>query len=103
MELEDVAAIKFRAITPPWQRGAERQQMSLQLQHRIAAAAAGFGGPAEPCDAANWAGGLQGLGSCWEDGEDDTRSKLQEVRPLVDEGGSGAAAGRDVCWGFGFV
>lgn len=76
-ELDDVAAIKFRAVTPPWQRVPDRQPMSLTLQQRTAAAA--LGEPLEPPVLANWAEGLGGLGSCWDD-DDDTAAKLQEVR-----------------------
>lgn len=84
IELDDVAAVKFRAVTPPWQRGAERQQISVTLQQRTAAAAAATMG-LEPHEyqaaavAANWDEGLGGLGSCWEDDGDDTAAKLQEV------------------------
>jgi hypothetical protein len=93
IELDDVAAIKFRAVTPPWQRGAERQQMSVALQQRTAAAAAATMG-LEPSEyqaaavAANWEEGLGGLGSCWEDDADDTTAKLQEV----------SAAQAACCW-----
>lgn len=76
VELDDVAAIKFRAVTPPWQRVPDRQQMSLALQQRTAAAAAA--GLGEPAELANWAEGLAGMGSCWDD-NNDTTAKLQEV------------------------
>lgn len=78
-ELDDVAAIKFRAITPPWQRVPDRQPMSLTLQQRTAAAAAALGEPLEPAMLANWADGLGGLGSCWDD-DDKTAARLHEVR-----------------------
>lgn len=78
-ELDDVAAIKFRAVTPPWQRVHDRQPMSLALQQRTAAAAAALGEPLEPPMLANWVDGLGGLGSCWDD-DDDTAARLHEVR-----------------------
>lgn len=79
-ELDDVAAIKFRAVTPPWQRVPDRQPMSLALQQRTAAAAAAaLGEPVEPPVLANWADGLGGLGSCWDD-DDDTAARLHELR-----------------------
>jgi hypothetical protein len=55
--------------------------MSLALQQRTAAAAAAaLGEPVEPAAAADWGGGLAGMGSCWGDDGDDTTAKLQEVR-----------------------
>lgn len=81
VELDAVAAIKFRAVTPPWQRAPDRQQMSLQLQQRTAAAAAAALGIDAAEAAACWADGLAGMGSCWDG--DDNNTKLQEVRRRV--------------------
>lgn len=80
VELDDVAAIKFRAVTPPWQRVPDRARMSLALQQRTAAAAAAaLGEPVETAAGADWGGGLAGMGSCWGDDGDDTTAKLQQV------------------------
>jgi len=83
VELDDVAAIKFRAVTPPWQRGAERQQLSLQLQQRIAVSAAAAMGELLQAGLADWGQGLGGLGCAWDSSSNDNRAKLKEVRRVI--------------------
>ncbi|KAF6256993.1 hypothetical protein COO60DRAFT_1461367 [Scenedesmus sp. NREL 46B-D3] len=48
VELDDVASIKFRAVTPPWQKVSEQACMGQRLRRRVAAATAAATGQAMP-------------------------------------------------------
>lgn len=92
IELEDVATIKFRAVTPPWQKRNEGGCMSKQLKQRTAAAAAAATGKQwPPVDlnglslqggGDNDSGGL--LGVLWSEDNRETNSRLQEVSHKLD-------------------
>lgn len=81
IELEDVASIKFRAVTPPWQKISEQSGMSKQLRQRTAAAAAAATGRSVAGGAAGMHGGIEGLlGALWSEDNRDCNARLQEVR-----------------------
>ncbi|WIA38660.1 hypothetical protein OEZ86_001967 [Tetradesmus obliquus] len=81
IELDDVASIKFRAVTPPWQKVSEQACMGQRLRRRMAAAAAAATGQALPEE---WGvAGDEGfgamLGAAWESSSSECGSRLQEV------------------------
>lgn len=84
IELEDVASIKFRAVTPPWQRVGEQACMSQQLKRRTAAAAAAATGQPLP---EGWSLGdeFAGLGLAWNScsSSNECSARLQEVSQLT--------------------
>jgi hypothetical protein len=82
IELDDVASIKFRAVTPPWQKVGEQACMGQRLRRRMAAAAAAAMGQELP---EVWGGaGQEGfggmLGAAWESSSSECSTRLQEVR-----------------------
>jgi hypothetical protein len=76
-----VASIKFRAVTPPWQKVGEQACMGQRLRRRMAAAAAAATGQALPQEfggAGDDAFGAM-LGAAWESSSSECGTRLQEV------------------------
>jgi hypothetical protein len=79
VELEDVAAVKFRAVTPPWQRHREGDGISRELRVRLAAAVAELSGTAAAQPV-----GIDNAAQPWEGAPGSEQAvRLEEVTPSI--------------------